>query len=142
MVQGLPAVDWKSTDNNTKLFAAVLTLFPGTPDNKKIAAVFGESTSNPAISIVPRPWRQSINFFCIGPNVPASAISYRLNVIRKDGAALGVKSGTSSFSAPARTNGTTKRATPATKRAAPATKQNKLKGNGRKLGGMMSDDTR
>lgn len=63
MVQGLPAVDWKMPDNNTKLFAAVLTLFPGTPDHKKIAAVFGKSTSNPTIPIAPRPWKQSINFF-------------------------------------------------------------------------------
>lgn len=44
MVQGLPAVDWKKPENNAKLFAAVLALFPGTPDSKKIAAVFGEST--------------------------------------------------------------------------------------------------
>lgn len=42
MVQGLPAVDWKKTENTVKLFAAVLTLFPGTPDHKKLAAVFGE----------------------------------------------------------------------------------------------------
>ncbi len=62
-------------------------------------------------------------------------MSYRLNVIRKDGAALGVKSGISSFSAPAKTNGTTKR-------AAPATKQNKLKGKAHKRGGILRDDTR
>ena len=43
MVQGLPAVDWKKPENNAKLFAAVLALIPGTPDYKKIAAVFGES---------------------------------------------------------------------------------------------------
>ena len=44
MVQGLPAVDWKKQENNAKLFAAVLALVPGTPDYKKIAAVFGEFT--------------------------------------------------------------------------------------------------
>ena len=43
MVQELPAVDWKNPENNAKLFAAVLALIPGTPDYKKIAAVFGES---------------------------------------------------------------------------------------------------
>lgn len=43
MVQGLPAIDWKKADNNAKLFAAVLALFPGTPDHKKIATAFGES---------------------------------------------------------------------------------------------------
>lgn len=46
MVQGLPAVDWKKPENNAKLFAAVLALFPGTPNYKKIAEVFGESASN------------------------------------------------------------------------------------------------
>lgn len=45
MAQGLPAVDWKKPENNAKLFAAVLALIPGTPDYKKIAAVFGESAS-------------------------------------------------------------------------------------------------
>lgn len=43
MAQGQPAVDWKKPENNAKLFAAVLALIPGTPDYKKIAAVFGES---------------------------------------------------------------------------------------------------
>ena len=44
MVQGMPAVDWKSVDNNTKLFAAVLASC-GTPDNNKIAKFFGACTS-------------------------------------------------------------------------------------------------
>ena len=43
MAQGQAAVDWKKPENNAKLFAAVLALIPGTPDYKKIAAVFGES---------------------------------------------------------------------------------------------------
>ena len=42
MVKGLAAVDWKKPENNGKLFAAVLAQFPGTPDYKKIAAIFGE----------------------------------------------------------------------------------------------------
>ena len=42
MVQGLAAVDWKKPENNAKLFAAVISLIPGTPDYKKIAAAFGE----------------------------------------------------------------------------------------------------
>ena len=44
MVQGLPAVDWKKPENTAKLFAAVLAMFPGTPDYKNIAAVFGKFT--------------------------------------------------------------------------------------------------
>ena len=44
MVQGLPVIDWKKPENNAKLFAAVLALIPGTPDYKKIAAVFGKFT--------------------------------------------------------------------------------------------------
>lgn len=72
---------------------------------------------------------------CIGPNVPPSAISYRLSVVRKEGAALGFKSGTGSFSAAAKTNGTAKR-------VAPAVKKDKSNSKGRKRGGMLSDDAR
>lgn len=107
MVQGLPAVDWKKPENNAKLFAAVLALIPGTPDYKKIAAVFG-------------------------PNVPANAISYRLNVVRKEGVALGLSPGSGSFSTPTKINR-------AAKRAVPAATNNMLKGMGRKRGGMLSD---
>ena len=42
MVQGLPAIDWKKPENTVKLLAAVLALFPGAPDCKKLAAAFGE----------------------------------------------------------------------------------------------------
>ncbi|CAD6586324.1 MAG: hypothetical protein ASARMPREDX12_002335 [Alectoria sarmentosa] len=107
MVQGLPAVDWKKPENNAKLFAAVLALIPGTPDYKKIAAVFGT-------------------------DVPASAISYRLNVVRKEGAALGLTPGSGSFSAPAKTNGNAKR-------TAHAAKKNQSKEK-RKRGGILNND--
>lgn len=108
MVQGLPAIDWKKADNNAKLFAAVLALFPGTPDHKKIATAFG-------------------------PNIPASAISYRLGVVRKEGAALGLTPGSGSFSASARINGIAKRDTP-------AAKNNLSKRKKRERGGRLSDD--
>lgn len=134
MVQGLPAVDWKKPENNAKLIAAVLALFPGTPDCKKIAAVFGESASNSAT-----PWCQdhgnSRLICCTGPNVPASAVSYRLSTLRKEGASFNLRPSTDSFSTPAKINKTTKRATP-------STKQNKFKGKARKRGGILSDDTR
>lgn len=71
-----------------------------------------------------------------GPNVPANAISYRLNVVRKEGAALGLTSGSGSFSPAAKTNGVT------TKRAVSATKKNGVKGKGRKRGKNLSDEPR
>ena len=155
MVQGLPAIDWKKPENNAKLFAAVLALIPGTPDYKKIAAVFGEFT--PAISSLEHlkqtygskiislwhlvsnsaipPLFEKADYFA-GPNVPANAISYRLNVVRKEGAALGLTSGSCSSSPAAKTNGIT------AKRAVSATKKNGLKGKGRKRGKKISDETR
>lgn len=108
MAQGQPAVDWKKPENNAKLFAAVLALIPGTPDYKKIAAVFG-------------------------PSVPGSAISYRLNSVRKEGVALGLSPGSGSYS-PVKTNANAKRAAPAVKKSQP-----KGKGNGRKRGGILND---
>ncbi|KAF6219939.1 hypothetical protein HO133_003764 [Letharia lupina] len=150
MVQGLPAVDWKKPENNAKLFAAVLALIPGTPDYKKIAAVFGESflivTSSKATIVINYHIATALglNFhktktigtadgICyIGPNVPANAISYRLNVVRKEGVALGLSPGSGSFSTPTKINR-------AAKRAVPAATNNMLKGMGRKRGGMLSD---
>ena len=155
MVQGLPAIDWKKAENTVKLFAEVLTLFPGTPDHKKIAVAFGEFIlaisslehykqsygskiilllhldSNPAI---PRLFEKADCF--AGSNVPASAISYRLSVIRKEGAAKGATSGSSSCSPAAKNNGN------AAKRALPAVKKNGLKAKGRKRGKKLSDETR
>lgn len=64
-----------------------------------------------------------------GPNVPGSAISYRLNVIRKEGAALGLKLGSSPSG---KTNGTAVR----------AARNDKPKGNGRKRQETLSDDPR
>jgi hypothetical protein len=40
MVQGLPAVKW-TPENNAKLLQAIVAIHAGTPDYKKIAAVFG-----------------------------------------------------------------------------------------------------
>ena len=76
-------------------------------------------------------WEKADSF--LGPNVPASAISYRLNVIRKEGAAAGFSS-----SSPTKANGVT--ATP--KRAAPTTKKNVMKGNGRQGRRMLANDLR
>lgn len=73
--------------------------------------------------------------FNIGPNVPASAISYRLNFIRKEGVAAGFAPGSGSLSARVKSNGTI---TPA-KRAAPTAK-NVVKGKDGKGG--KKDDTR
>ncbi|KAL6720265.1 hypothetical protein ACLMJK_002186 [Lecanora helva] len=92
MVQGLPAVKW-TPENNAKLLAAIVTLHSPVLDTKQLAAVFG-------------------------PNVPASAISYRLSTLRKEGAGLGIKSGT-----PNGSNGVAKPA-----KRAPAVRGNKAKG--------------
>ena len=73
----------------------------------------------------------------IGPDVPPSAISYRLSVVRKEAAGLGFTSGSSSASTPVKkTNGFTT----AAKRAAPAAKKNAAKGY--KRGRELSDDER
>ena len=71
-----------------------------------------------------------------GPNVPASAISYRLGVVRKEGAKSVVTSGSGSFSPAAKSNGN------AAKRAVPAVKKNGWKGKGRKRGKKLNDETR
>ena len=70
-----------------------------------------------------------------GPKVPASAISYRLNVVRKEGAALGLTSGPGSFSPAAKTNGIT------AKRAVSAVKKKDSKGKGRNCGKNISVET-
>ena len=87
-------------------------------------------------SAIPRLFEKADNF--AGPNVPASAISYRLNVVRKEGAALGMTPGSSSGSSSpaAKKNGAT------AKRAAPAIKKNGLKSKGRKRGKHLGDDAR
>lgn len=65
--------------------------------------------------------------------MPASAISYRLGVVRKEGAALGLTPRTGPFSAPAMTSSPAKRVTS-------AIKKNKSKENFRKRGGILSDE--
>ena len=86
--------------------------------------------SNP---VIPRLFEKADYF--AGPNVPASAISYRLGVVRKEGSASGVNSGSGSVSRAGKTNGTT------AKRAVSAIKKNGVKGKGRKRG-KESDETR
>ena len=83
---------------------------------------------------IPRPFEKADYF--AGPNVPANAISYRLNVVRKEGAALGLTSGSGSFSPAAKTNGVT------AKRAVSATKKNGAKGKGGKRGKILIDEPR
>ncbi|KAK3170002.1 hypothetical protein OEA41_009387 [Lepraria neglecta] len=107
MVQGLPAVKW-TPENNAKLLQALVIMHAGVLDYKKLAAIFG-------------------------PNVPVAAIQYRLGVLRKEGAALGLSE---SKSSPA------KAYTPKIGKRAGIVPSEKGKGKGKKRGGMLRDDAR
>lgn len=80
---------------------------------------------------------------CTGPHVPANAISYRLGVIRKEGAALGLQlgSGSGSVSTPAKTKELAIRTKPAAKKIVAKGKGCVVKEKGRKRG-LVSDDER
>ena len=68
-----------------------------------------------------------------GPNVPVAAIQYRLGVLRKEGAALGLSESKSS---------PVKAYTPKIGKRAGIVSSGKGKGKGRKRGGILSDDAR
>ena len=69
-----------------------------------------------------------------GPNVPVAAIQYRLGVLRKEGAALGLSE--SKSSSPVKVY------TPKISKRVGMVSSGKGKGKGRMRGGMLSDDAR
>ena len=82
-------------------------------------------------------WKR-LNHLCPGDNVPASAISYRLGVVRKEGGAMGFTPGPRTSSPASKTNGTT--TTP--KRTVSVVKKNGAKGKARAPGKMLNGVTR